>query len=236
MPTQIEKLEAHASHLLDGFISLKEKYAILDPMLFDKEVINSRGQKVQARGFNILLNSLFLSCAQDIAKICFDSDKRTPSINNIVTHLAESALRGELKERYSVWRIPSAEKESDPEIIAAIKRMEQREQSERSEQFDLHYKQLVDSWSALSGSKVLNSFLTVRDRVSAHTEVRYIADKYQLIDIGSLGIKWGDLKKTIGEIQELVEVIGYIVRNAGFAWELLEEQLTEASSGFWRST
>lgn len=38
MPTQIQKIEAHASHLLDAFITLRERYALLDPMLFDPDV------------------------------------------------------------------------------------------------------------------------------------------------------------------------------------------------------
>jgi len=34
-------------------------------------------------------------------------------------------------------------------------------------------------------------------------------------------------------MQRLVELIGFIVRNASFAWEMLDRQLTEAARGFW---
>ena len=64
MPTQIKKLEAHASHLLDAFIRLRERYSLLDPMLFDPDVPKARGSGIQARGFLTLRHSLFLSCAQ----------------------------------------------------------------------------------------------------------------------------------------------------------------------------
>jgi hypothetical protein len=47
MPTQIEKLQAHTEHLLDGFITLRERYAMLRPMLHDKKVVKNKGSKKQ---------------------------------------------------------------------------------------------------------------------------------------------------------------------------------------------
>jgi hypothetical protein len=79
----------------------------------------------------------------------------------------------------------------------------------------------------------MHGFRTVRDKISAHTEVRYVADKYQLVDIATLGIKWGDLRSTIARMQRIIELIGLIVRNAGFAWDSFEAQISDAASRFW---
>ena len=38
MPSQIDKLEALASHLLDGFLQLRQRYALLEPMLFNQKL------------------------------------------------------------------------------------------------------------------------------------------------------------------------------------------------------
>lgn len=233
MPSQIEKLEAHAGHLLDAFIGLREKYAMLEPMLFDPGTTRNRGSRDQARGFQILRSSLFLSCAQDIAKLTLDADKRTPSICNLVGALDESAVVAHLEHRYAIWVTPSVEEESDPEIAAALKRMEERERVERQEQFREHLAELRDRWIKLSTAPAMTGFLTVRDKVSAHTEVRFVAEKYQLVDIGTLGIKWRDLRESIESMQRLVELIGLTVRNAGFAWDSLDHQLSKASKGFW---
>lgn len=233
MPSQVEKLEAHASHLLDAFIGLREKYALLEPMLFDPDTVAARGSRHQARGFQILKNTLFLSCVQDIAKLSLDGDKRTPSIRNLVAGLDDDQIRQELEDRYAIWVVPSAEQEEDPDIVAALKRMEERERLERREQFREHYAELQDGWKSLSESPSMEAFLTVRDKVSAHTEVRFVADKYQLVDIGKLGIKWGDVRRNMETMQRLVELLGPIVRNAGFAWDSLDAQLSKASTGFW---
>lgn len=233
MPSQIEKLEAHAGHLLDAFIGLREKYAMLEPMLFDPDINKNRGSREQARGFQILRSSLFLSCAQDIAKLTLDVDKRTPSIRNLVGAFDEAALVSELEDRYAIWVIPSVEEETDPEIATALKRIEDRERIERREQFREHMAELRELWTKLSTAPAMTGFLTVRDKVSAHTEVRFVADKYQLTDIGTLGIRWRDLRASIESMQRLVELIGFIVRNAGFAWDSLDHQLSNASKSFW---
>ncbi|MGM9481963.1 hypothetical protein ACS5PN_12325 [Roseateles sp. NT4] len=235
MPTQIEKLEAHTSHLLDAFLGLKERYALLHPMLFDADVVKHHGSEKRARGFKTLRHSLFLSCAQDIAKLSLDKDDRTPSIRRLVGALQDEHLQAELRERFAIWVVPSVEEEADPEIREALRRMELREQAERRAQFDEILASANAKFLALESDAALLGFLTIRDRVSAHTEVHLVADKYQFVDIGQLGIKWADLKRIVDLMQSLVEELGMLIRNAGFAWESLESQLARASAGFWQT-
>ena len=150
-----------------------------------------------AKGYHILRQSLLLSCSQDIAKLCLDKDDRTPSIKNLVTPLTEVAVRDALRDEFSVWGLARTAEDDDPDIAAALQRIELREESERRTQFEDLLCELTDTWAALSKRPALDSFATIRDKLTAHTEVRYVADKYQLIDIESLGLKWQDLKDTI---------------------------------------
>ncbi len=235
MPTQIQKLEAHAAHLLDAFIQLRERYAMLEPMLFSKTITHERGSGQKARGFSVLKHSLFLSCAQDIVKLTLDDDERTPSLSNLIRALTDETVQTVLREQFAIWKTPSIEDETEPEIIEALRRMELREEAERRAQFDQLYCEATEIWAQLSTSKTLKAFRSVRDKVTAHTEVRFAIDKYQFIDVGTLGIKWGDLRVTIDRIQRLVEIVGLLIRNTGFAWDLLDDQLSKASEGFWAS-
>lgn len=233
MPSQIEKLQAHTSHLLDAFLRLRERYSLLDPMLFDEQVPKQRGSGTQARGFLTLRHSLFISCAQDIAKLSLDDDKRTPSIWNLMSALDDDVLYRSLREQYASWSAPVMEPDTDPEIIEALRQMDLREAAERQIQFDGILARTKTSWTELSTSAAMSGFLTIRDKVAAHTEVQYVADKYQFVDIGALGIKWSDMRKTVENMQGLVENLGLLIRNAGFAWEMLDEQLSKASRSFW---
>jgi len=232
MPTKIERLEGLANHLLDGFLHLRERFAILEPMLFDAAVVTGHGSGKRSRGFLILRQSMLLTCVQDIAKFVSDRDDRTPSIANITCALDSTTLDA-LRERYAIWRIPDIERESDPEIVSALRRMEQREEAERRIQFDKLHAELLELHDTLACTAVTDACRKIRDKLTAHTEVRLVADKYQLLDIGTLGLKYSDLRATIGQMQRAVEVIGLLVRNASFAWDMLDRQLTQAASGFW---
>lgn len=233
MPTQIEKLEAHASHLLDAFIGLRERNEILEPMLFNKQVPKQHGSGKQARGFLILRHTLFLSCAQDIAKLSLDDDGRTPSLLNLISALNDTNLRNSFREKFAIWHSSLVEIETDPEIVEVLKRMDLREEGERRAQFDELFIQVANEWAAFSANSFLNGFSTIRNKVSAHTEIQYVVDKYQFVDISSLGIKWSDMRKAIELMQSLIELLGLLIRNAGFAWDMLDEQLSKASTDFW---
>lgn len=234
MSTQAKKVQAHAEHLLDGFLGLRERYAILEPMLFSQKVIDSYGGGIRSRGFSIIKNNLFLFCCQDIAKLCMDAYDKSPSIKTIVERLTtQQDLIKALEDQYSVWFIDPPKSEKDPTVLAALARMEKREEAERRAKFQELLSELIDRWETLSTSPALNAFKTIRDKAAAHIDVHLIDGKYQLIDIGTLGIKWKDLSETIKAMQRIVELIGQVVRSASFAWESLDHQLEKASNGYW---
>lgn len=147
--------------------------------------------------------------------------------------LEDPAAHHELRERFSNWHVPLIEEETDPQIVAALRQLDLREAAENRNRFDQTYADAVEKYAELSASSAVNACRTVRDKVSAHTEVRFVADKYKLVDIADLGLKWGDLRTTIDRMQTLVANLGLLIRNAGFAWDMLDEQLQRASAGFW---
>ena len=236
MPTQIEKIEAHAGHLLDAFLALRERYAMLDPLLFDQVVCAARCSGRQWRGLVALRTTLFLSCAQDIAKLATDSDERAPSLCNIAFALRDEELAAALKARYAAWVVPSIENETDPEIAEALRLLEIDERAGRADEFDRHLRDLLALVSGLADSPEVKAFRTIRDKVTAHTEIRFVADKYQLLDISALGLKWREIAPTIASLQQAVALVGMVVRNAGFAWESLDKQLSEMAGEFWTPT
>lgn len=234
MSAQLIKTEAHASHLLTAFIQLRELYAILHPMLFEPRVPKQYGSFKQARGFTILKNSLFLSCCQDIAKLTTDHYDNTPSINKLMGRLHDVSLRDQFRQRYVTGRTVFPEDEYEPEIAEARRQFALREAIECGAEFDRMYEEAGRLWKDMESSSLLKDFRTIRDKVTAHTEIKLHNDEYKPVDIGTLGIKWGDLKRTIDAIQKLVELIGRLTRDAGFAWEHLDRLLKAAGNDFWQ--
>ncbi|MBW2477269.1 MAG: hypothetical protein JRE63_08120, partial [Deltaproteobacteria bacterium] len=204
MSNQIERLKSSAGHLLDAFLILRQTYAILEPMVLDENAFKLRGSGKQATGFKILRNVLSLSCAQDIAKLTLDADNRTPSIINFVTSLQCSSLREDLRKQFRGWQVPRYDKETDPAIIDALNQMEVRSQRDRSKDFDRLYSELEERWILLSECRSMGCFLTIKDKLTAHKEVCPVADKYQFVDVESLGLLWVDLKYAIDQMQRIV--------------------------------
>ena len=67
------------------------------------------------------------------------------------------------------------------------------------------------------------------------TSADNIARKEIASEVVVLDIKEGFAEgKAIDMMQTLVENLGLLIRNAGFAWEMLDEQLSEASHAFWQ--
>src|SRR5512144_1545936 len=105
LPTQLQKSQAYAEHLLDVFIGLREKYALLDPLIFERETVGLWGTGPRARGFVALRNTLFMSCLMDVSKVALDRDARTPSVLHLVDVLAGDEIRDQLREEFSIWNL-----------------------------------------------------------------------------------------------------------------------------------
>lgn len=161
-----------------------------------------------------------------------DDDDRSASIRNLVRAMTDEKLRATLRSRYVNWaNTPISE--VDPEILAALAKMQVKDRRERGEHFDELYCEMRTLWEKLSTCSEMQAFQRIRDKVSAHTEIQFQADKYQFVDMSKLGLKWGDMKNMVEAMQRVVELLGLLIRSAGFAWEMLDEQLDTASKKFW---
>ncbi|MBC7698231.1 MAG: hypothetical protein H7Z70_07685 [Bacteroidia bacterium] len=232
MPSDIAKLEAHAEHLLDGFITLRERYAMLRPMLHNKDVVENKGSKKQYRGFIIIRNALFLFCCQAIVNLCFDKDVRCPSISQTITKLENNLLRAKFKKKYSDWTAPVIG-EQEPEILKILELMEKNEKLEREVAFDNHFQELLALWASFSTSKSALSLEKIRNKVAAHTDISLIDGKYKLFDISSLDLQWDDIKMTITDMQTIIDLINLLVRNSGYHWVTLDEILCKTVNDYW---
>ena len=225
-------MQAHAEHLLDLFLGLRGTYAMLDPILFDRVVIDRWGSGKKGPGLQILINALLQACVLGIAKIALDDDPRTPSISKLVAALEDSGLAAELRHAYAVWRLPPTD-EDRPEVRAILKKMEQDEEQKRREQFDELVGKMRTGWDQLRDSPSLAGFSKMRDKLIAHSELWHDGKTYRPLDVASLGLKFGDLREVITRLETLVDQINLIYRNSSFAFDALDEQLTATKNHFW---
>ena len=147
--------------------------------------------------------------------------------------LEESTVRQVLLDDYAVAPMPVHVGPGDPLPHELLAQMQAREQQGLRRRFAEVWADLSARWRRLASDQRLSSFKTWRDKLIAHAELHHAGGKYHLTDLSTLGLKWGDLGDLVGELQEVVERVNLVTRGASFAWTMLDEQLTEASHGFW---
>ena len=227
------KIEGHASARLDLHQRLAEKNALLQKLVFDHPLVTHLSGKKSQHGVATLQHTLYLSCAQDIAKITFDKDSRTPSLANIAQTLKDGRIKGQLEKNFSVWSEPDYRSYNDPVIIEALERIELRESVRRLEQFEQLLAELETLSESIFSSPTFSAFSTVRDKITAHTEIKLVADKYLPIDLGTLSLKWGDINTCVTLLERPIELIGLVVRNSSFAWDSFHTQLEKNVASVW---
>ncbi|MGA2138071.1 MAG: hypothetical protein ABSH14_04335 [Verrucomicrobiia bacterium] len=217
MEQRVKRLVGHTDQLLGCFLGLKQKYAFLQPMIADEQVARRHGSGMKTEGFEVIRQSLFCDCVQDVVKLSLDKDKRTPSIANIMEEVSREEVRQSLREV----------------LRAAIKRWDADVQEQQSIIFDEKYKTLLSNWGNFQKQPWLNGFKAVRDKLTAHLELKIMDGKYSPIDVSKLGLKWGDLGKSLDLLQPIVLGLNLIVRKSSFGMDDLELSLKHSASAFW---
>lgn len=231
-PTRREKLQAQAEHLLDAYLSMRATLALLEPILFDRQVVARWGSGKRAAGLRALTGVLVNACVLQIATIVSDKDARTPSVSKLVDALEDEALVAGLREAYSVWNLPVSHG-MEPEVIAAVEAWERRDEAARRQQFDLHVANLRSRWEDLRESAELKGFRAMRDKLIAHREIWLDRSGYRILDVASLGLKYGDLTSVADRIGNLVELIGLVYRNVYFSFDHAKDQTAGFAAAFW---
>jgi hypothetical protein len=233
-PSRRDKLVAHAERVLDELIGLRAKYAMLRPLLFDRNTVTAWAAGKRGYGFSIIRSTLLESCVLEIAKIALDRDDRTPSLIRLDAALAEPPLLAELRVQYAVWNLAPTEGD-DPDVIAILQASERREEEARRQEFDSLVGELRNRWAQLHASPALISFGKMRDKIVAHNELQFDGTKYVPLDVASLGLKYQDLDLVVAELDALVNLVNLVFRGAKFDFDGHDKQLADARDGFWNA-
>lgn len=223
---------AMAAHMLDIFRRLRATYALLEPLLFDEDIVRAWSGGLRSDGFHVIRNALLHACVLDAAKLTLDRDLRSASLTQLIDSLGDERLVSELRESFSVWGIgPYSEFEPDVHAIIAVS--QRRDEANRRVEFDQLVKRLSAGWDHLQESTSLRSFNEMRNKIVAHNEMQFDGDTFRAFDVGRLGLKLGDLRIVIEALEDLINQANLIFRATSFDFQELRQQTSNASKAFW---
>ena len=231
MNALVKKAKGHTDHLLGCLIGLRNKYALLRPMIFDPKVIEQWGSREKTYAFELLRHSLYQECVQDIVKLSFDKDCHTPSIIKIVDWLQDIKVLKILREAYKSIHMP-IDKQKDESLKNGLRVIQEREMEEHRQEFDSRYEEILKKWEDFQRSSWIRGFRIIRDKITAHLELKLINDKYQFTDISTLGLKWGDVGTAIDCLEQIVLKLNMIIRNASFSMKRAKDSFECDSKAF----
>jgi hypothetical protein len=154
----------------------------------------------------------------------YQYQKTNPSILRIKETISEDLVAAALKKNYISEVIPDNED--------FLPHYEERKR-ERTLEFDEHLKALINDVEALEHDPEMSACKSIRDKFTAHLDLQSSGNEYSYPDIATFGIKYGTPKRLLSELRPVIERIGYVVRGAGFAWDLFDSQNNKMSDGYW---
>ncbi|MFC2171826.1 hypothetical protein ACFLU6_04250 [Acidobacteriota bacterium] len=211
---KLKKVQAYSSNMAVTFLAVENKYGILRPMIFNKALFNRYDQPYKMDGFLTLKIVLFIDATKDIVKVVFDKDHRSPSLYRIIKYLENEEIRLAFRESFSSWL--------GTDSYSTLKN-----------EFDRKYKVIKDSFQSLCGLEVSEKLKDVRNKISAHIEMRKDGEGYRILSIGDLELEWNSLEGFLQLVKPIVFDTAYIVGNETYDHDSFSESNLKTSGAFW---
>lgn len=232
MREQLQKLQGHITNLLNSFVQLRDRYALLHPMLVDERIsARYRGSR-QERGYAVLLSTLFLDCCHDLANICFDEHDKTASIRNLIIAFNDINLRRYIYKQHSSARLMTEICGAEDWVAAVYNKSAATDAMEHAALFEKRFHEFTVEWTAFENSPTHKNIKTIRDKITAHTELRRVNGQYRAVEITEQSFEWEHLKPTIETIQTFVTKLTGLIMDADIAWESFD-RVINSTGHFW---
>jgi AbiU2 len=194
MEDAIKKLESQVEALFTLTLNAFGRFRFLRPMLDNRKLLDRIEQENKADGFNRLRNWLYWALVLELAKLCHDNgkQKRAPSIY---------AIREKLK---------------NPELVQALEDKDAKNNREMAESAELRKEfrtictRFCENADRMLSEAVAGGYKTIRDKLIAHNELRKDGKFHEVKDEK---LKYGDERKLLTTISELVTDLELLVRN-----------------------
>jgi hypothetical protein len=210
----VEKLEAEVEALFSLTTRAYSRFLFLRPMLASEKLTKRFGEQRKGVAFNRLRQWLYWSLVQELSKICSDNDSRSPSIAAITRKLKDSEVRSHLQQK------------------CVTKNREMGEERVRTD-FNASYDHYLQHADELLSSHSVGGYKTVRDKLISHNELRRSATGYDFFDVRDAKLKYGDERKMLETLAQLIEDLELVVRNVSFDWSSWFRNEKKFVGDFW---
>jgi hypothetical protein len=217
MNEQITKLEAEVEALFDLTIRAYARFIFLRPMLANQELLDRIRKEAKGVGFRRLRDWLYWGLVQELSKICYDKDPRSPSIARMTRELKDVQLLDQLEKKY-------------------VKNNRDMGEAEVRDSFNRAYSDYHRRAEKMLSSHSVGGYKTIRNKLIAHNELvqsKLSLTGYDFFPVKNAKLKYGDERKLLETLQVLIDHLLHIVRNVDFSWDSLFRNNERVARDFW---
>jgi hypothetical protein len=217
MSEQIAKLEGEVEALFDLILRAHARFIFLRPMMSNQDLLDRIAKEAKGVGFRRLRNWLYWSLVHELAKICSDTDPRSPSIAKVTRRLRDAELRKQLEAKC----LKNNREMGEEPVRASF--------NEAYEDFQKRAEEMLSSQS-------VGGYKKIRDKLISHNELRRSPRSqtgYDFFDVKDAKLKYGDERKLLETLQVLINHLLIVVRNVDFTWDSFFRDEEEIARDFW---
>lgn len=207
-------LEEQVSQLFGLLLRTYGLYLFVKPMLFDQALIARYSETGRGRWFVELRNVLYWHMVLEICKLAGDGDSRSPCIRKLRAEIARPEIRQWLEHE----RMPVR-----PDFPGSARTMYEMlrgaELKAQKGYFAQHHQKLMEACDRLLKNPALIQYRLVRNKLIAHNEHQLVDGKLQTLDVGKLGLKYGDERLLLENMKEIMDEMSAVVRGVAFDWD-----------------
>lgn len=207
---EVEKLAVHADHLMGLCVALERKTRIAETLIFNDFSATFDGSHAST-GFVLIRETLYFSIIQDLATIIFDRSEKSPSISNCLEKLEKPEVQNRCRESFvAIGGL-------DPETTRRLEKA-------NAEKFDSTLSDFLESAAKILKDKDALRSKKCRDKLIAHYDLSQDGSGYSSPMPEDFGLTWGTARCVLDKAKPVVDSISSLTRDAGFAWEIFDEQ------------
>jgi len=230
---QAAKLDGHIRKCFDLLLGAHTKYAILRPMLDNQKLLDRIGRENKIAGFDTIRFTLYWNLVQELVKIVADDDCRVPSIYKFRKYFEDVKIKEFLKKKFS--ERPSSAKDSySDERKKFWKQIDEQDEEERKQLFDLRYGRVMKESEELLNSKALANMAGIRDKILAHNELKFSDGSYRFVEPKDFGLKYGDEKIVLEKTTKVFDDFHFLVTRIQVDWNGLKAITEHDADEFWK--
>lgn len=239
VPPPVDRVADWVVEITRSYSAAHLKFAMLQPLLDDEELVASWDGTPGALGLQTLRYTLFTSALIDFYGLLFDNTHETASCHHVAQCLKDEDFVVALKVRLfapSDLMLLGDGLANTEQRAALIQWLQEFDVQKTAQQFDAQRAHWLDTYNLAKGNSIAERARRARNKIIAHPALVLGDEEHRRFEPADMGLKWSDVPWLMDQGRALVPVLHELVTSTAIHIEPMLRHQTDSSLDFWART